>query len=386
MKLYVAALIVGGLTGAATSSLLYALTWATAAREAHAWIYWGLGPAGALITVLYGRYGREAARGTKLVIAGESVPFVMAPLIWFTTVLTHLVGGSAGREGSAVQVGGAVAERVARWFRQSEDHRRVLLVGGIAAGFAAAIGAPLAGILFSLEVLPRERRRARLIPVAALAALASVAFAHVLRAPHLAYPSVRAAYAFPDAWIWTPVAGVVFGVVARLFIKLTHALEGAFARLPLPAPGRTAIGGLILSLLFTNEGLRRYAGLGLDVIQEGLLNPVAWWDPLLKLGLTALTLGAGFKGGEFIPLVFLGTTAGRVLQTYVGTAAPLAALGFGAVFGAAARAPLACAVMVAELFGPSLFPLALVAGGVAHLCAGRVGIYSTQQNRFKRKS
>lgn len=385
MMLTLAAGLVGLLTGVATSGLLYALAWATATRESIAWLPWLLAPAGALIGYVYQTYGRAAAPGNSLIIdeihAPKGViPFRMAPLILFSTTLTHLVGGSAGREGSAVQVGGALAERVARWFRLTGQNRRTLLAAGLSAGFAAAIGAPFAGALFGLEVLAIGGWRLRSVPFATLAAWIAALTAHALRAPHANFPHAAVVLSAPSTWAWTAAAGIIFGLVTRVFITLTHALAKVFSDRRLPAPVATAAGGLILSICFVSLGYGRYAGLGLDVIQSALAGPVDARDWIFKLGFTALTLGAGFKGGEFIPLVFIGSTLGSALAAHAGSV-PLAALGFAAVFGAAAHTPFACAVMAAELFGIEIFPPALLACVLADLCSVHPGIYAGQPRR-----
>ena len=379
MIVLVAALI-GGATGVATSILLYALRAVTELRLDHPALLYGLAPAGLLTAELYRRFGRTSAAGTNLILdeihaPRAPVPLRLAPLILFTTTLTHLVGGSAGREGSAVQMGGALAERLARAFDVSAEDRRALLTAGLAAGFAAAIGAPLAGAVFGVEVLGRGAWRRGALAPALVAAGVAVLVARALHAPHGAYGPVAVDLARPALWPIALGAGVVFGLTARAFVIATHAVEGTFARLP--ALARPVVGGALLSALYLGFDLTRYAGLGLDVIERSLSQPTAWSDPVLKFLLTALTLGSGFKGGEFIPLVFIGTTLGAALSVFAPTV-PLAALGFGAVFGAAANTPLAGALMAAELFGAGLFWPALVAGLAAFAVSGHPGIYRAQ--------
>ncbi|NBV42714.1 voltage-gated chloride channel family protein, partial [bacterium] len=175
------------------------------------------------------------------------------------------------------------------------------------------------------------------------------------------------------------VAGVVFGGAARLFCRITYHVESLFSRIKYP-PLRPCLAGGMLVLAYQAVGTTRYAGLGIDTIQQALQIPVSILDPILKAAFTALTLGGGFKGGEFVPLVFIGTTLGSAMSVLVpGSGALLATVGFAAVFGAAANAPFACAVMAIELFGIRVAPFAIAGCMVAHFVSGKIGIYKGQR-------
>jgi H+/Cl- antiporter ClcA len=292
----------------------------------------------------------------------------MAPLILVSTVLTHLFGGSAGREGTVVQMGASLADQLTR--RETSARRTALLQAGAGAGFGAALGTPLAGMIFGLEVIAR---RSNAWLECFLAAIAAFATTLLLRAPHTHYPPVNVPA--PDFKLLAIAAGagVLFGLTARAFVLLTHAIEKLQKRFVKYPPLRPVVGGVLLVAFFTLTSSLRYAGLGLPVIQQSLSETASWWDPLLKAFYTALTIGSGFKGGEFIPLVFIGTTLGSALGF-----SWLAAVGFSSVFGAAANTPLACAVMAMEIFGWTIAPYALLAGFIAFLVSGHPGIYKTQ--------
>lgn len=338
---------------------------------------------------MYHYFGGLAGRGHNLVLdeihePTKIVPARMAPFVLGGTLLTHLCGGSAGREGTAVQMGAALADQLGFVFRLDVEERRSLLMAGAGAGFGAAIGAPVAGVVFGMEVIRAGRFRLRAFGECLVASGAAALVSRLLHAPHTQYPAVGPV---PFEWhlpILAGTVGILFGLTARLFVAFEHGLEKIFQCLPYP-PVRPLLGGIALVALFYWEGSGRYCGLGIETVQQALAVPVSGWDPPLKLGFTALTLAAGFKGGEFIPLVFIGATLGSVIAGVLGTSVPLfAALGFAAVFGAGANTPLACAVMAAELFGLPLFPYAAVACYAAYLVSGHPGIYRAQRREGRK--
>lgn len=370
----------GVLAGIAASFFLWALWFVTDVRTAHPMIIWALPLAGLFIGWLYHHYGHDLSAGSSLILdeihqPKNSLPLKMAPYIFLTTVLTHFFGGSAGREGTAVQMGGALADQVARWFRVSIVERKALLMAGLGAGFGAAIGTPIAGFIFGMEVV---RGKNRMFPwfESLLAAGSAYATALLLRAPHSHFSQVVIPALDFVSLIWVAVAACVFGLAARIFMEGTHWVERGFCRVLRYPPLRPALGGLLLLAFFWLEGSDRYAGLGIPVIQAVLVEPGRVWDPLLKAVFTAFTLGSGFKGGEFIPLVFIGSTLGSALGLWIPLPAVfLASLGFASVFAGAAGAPIACAVMAVEIFGVALAPYALAACLISALFKGSRTIY-----------
>lgn len=311
------------------------------------------------------------------------IPLSMAPFILVGTVLTHLFGGSAGREGTAVQMGASLSDQLSRFFSIEPEERKILLTTGAGAGFGAAIGTPWAGVIFGMEVVRAGRIKPFAVIESILASFTAYFVTKLLQAPHSQYPDISH---LPFSWttlFWVLIAGVIFGFAALLFIRLTHLIEKlqSFIRYP---PLKPFIGGLILVGLYYWMGTERYAGLGIPVIGEALTHVVSFFDPFLKAGFTAITLGSGFKGGEFIPLVFIGTTLGSALSTLIPVSfSLLAACGFAAVFGGAANTPLACAVMAIEIFGIDIAPYAIAACYVSYLCSGTRSIYRSQKYEGK---
>lgn len=318
----------------------------------------------------------------------KPIPGRMAPLIFVGTLLTHLVGGSAGREGTAVQMGASLSAALGQWLRVSLAERKILMVAGMASGFATAVGAPWAGFLFGLEVLTVGQLHFFAFLECLIAVGAGTLAFSAWGAEHTHYfipqiPSLNLTSLWP---LLGPLlaAGLAFGLLARVFIGGTHGLEKALHRwLPNPIY-RPAVGGILLAALFWIEGTFRYCGLGIEVIQESLRTSVSLRDSLFKLLFTTLTLAFGFKGGEFIPLVFMGSTLGSALAPGLGVDPGfVAALGMAATFGAAGKIPLTCWLLAIEMFGLPIAPYAAIVGITSYWCSGKSSIYKTQKQRTK---
>ncbi len=303
----------------------------------------------------------------------------MAPFILAGTVLTHLFGGSAGREGTAVQMGASLADQLSKFFKIDPVERKILLTAGAGAGFGAAIGAPWAGVIFGMEVINVGRLRLFALFECFIASFVGFYTTKFLGAPHTHYPSVVIPNFEWNLLIYVAVAGVLFGLSAQVFTRFTHVVEHTCQRWITYPPVRPLLAGVLLILLYWLEGSYQYDGLGLQYIQQALVQQGEWHVPLYKGFFTALTVGSGFKGGEFIPLVYIGSTLGSALAQILPVAAPfLAALGFAAVFGGASNTPIACSLMATEIFGLQIAPYALLACFMSYYFSGHSGIYRSQ--------
>lgn len=389
LKWLVLALVVAALAGSASALFLVALDLATATREAHRWLVALLPLAGFAVGWVYLKVGQSVEAGNNLLIdeihdPQAVVPLRMAPLILASTVVSHLFGASVGREGTAVQMGGALADQLSHLFERRPGDRRILLMAGISAGFASVFGTPLAGAVFGLEVLAigglwGRLRHDALLPCF-IAAVAGAQVTELWGVHHTLY----AVGAVPPLSLWGLAAalltGAVCGGVGRLFAGATHAATGFMKRRIAYPPLRPLIGGAVIAAaLFALDGWR-YAGLGIPVIQEAFTQPVAPWDFAAKLAFTVASLGSGFKGGEVTPLFYIGATLGNALAPLLHQPfALLAALGFVAVFAGAANTPLACTLMAIELFGAPIGVYAALACVASYACSGRQGIYRAQR-------
>ncbi|MBN8618353.1 MAG: voltage-gated chloride channel family protein [Anaerolineae bacterium] len=377
---------VGLLAGTASAIFLAALDWATATRVAHPPIIFLLPLAGLALGWVYHRYAGTAARGNNLIIEQlhlnrDPLPRRMAPFILLGTVWTHLFGGSAGREGAAVQMGGSLADALRRLLNLQGEDRRWMILAGISGGFGSVFGTPLAGVVFALEVQNTGRVRYEgLIPCLAAALVGDLTtrawgIAHT-HYPHLADPGLQ-----PTLLLLVALAGIIFGLTSLLFIELTHRIKHLAARRLASPPLRPLVGGLIVLVLALLLGTQDYLGLSLPLIrqsvEQGDVFPLAF---LLKLIFTAITLGTGFMGGEVTPLFVIGSTLGYTLGTLLGLDPHwLAMLGFVAVFAGASNTPLACTLMGIELFGGGAAIYIGLACFIAYVASGHRSIYLTQR-------
>ena len=376
--------LIGLLSGSASALFLVALEWVTQIREYNNWIIWLLPIGGLIIGLVYHYYGASVTKGNNLLLEEyenpqQPIPFKMAPLVLIGTLITHLVGGSAGREGTAVQMGGAIADQFSNWFQLNKSDRKTILILGISAGFASVFGTPLAGALFALEVVYFSKINLKSVLfsfIVAYVAYYTVEFWQV-KHTHYSIPSL------PDIneinLLWTIGVGILFGLAALLFSRTTHFWSRLFSKYITYAPFRPLIGGTILAIIIIFIGTTKYVGLGVPEIVNAFSTPNESYDFLLKILFTGFTLGAGFKGGEVTPLFFVGATLGSALSVVVPLPiALLAGMGFVAVFSGATHTPIACTVMGMELFGIESGFFVGIACVVAYFVSGSVGIYHSQ--------
>lgn len=375
----------GVASGACAWALFRVLTWATSLRQANPWLVLGLPVAGLITGLAYHRWGREAVRGSNLIIDEvhqpvQSLPLKGGVLAFVATVLTHLVGGSVGREGTVVQMSATLADQIPRGITLGFEERKRLLIAGVASGFAAAVDAPWAGMIFGMEVLTVGRFSVFGWFQALVAAQIAARTGGLLGMQHLPSPEVSVPV-FEVRWIpWVLMVGVVFGLSGRIFVFLTHLVSDLFSKGLRYPPLRPFLGGALLVILFKVEGSDRFMGLGTEIIQGAFSNPGSFELAPFKVLFSALTVGSGFRGGEFVPLVFVGATTGNFLSTLLPVTAPLlTALGFVAVFAGVANTPIACTVLAMELFGPSMGVYALLACLLSFAVSGKSGIYPSQR-------
>ena len=383
-KWLVITLVTGALIGSASALLLVSLDYVTNYRESHLWIIALLPIGGLAIGLMYHYWGGSVVKGNNYLIdeinsPKSIIPFKMAPLIFIGTVITHLFGGSAGREGTAVQMGGAIADQFSRIFKMNTYDRRIMIIIGISAGFASVFGTPLAGAIFALEVIVIGRMRYEAILPSFLAA----SFAHLAC---IAWGVHHTHYSIPDAVglsleniFWVILVGILCGLTALLFSKMTHLWSSLAKNRIQYAPLRPFVGGIVLVIAIWLLGTTKYIGLGVPTIVASFTEQQEWYAFLLKILLTTFTIGVGFKGGEVTPLFFIGATLGSALFAIIPLPmALLAGLGFVGVFAGATNTPIACTLMGLELFGVSNGLYLGLVCVVAYLFSGHSGIYTSQ--------
>lgn len=376
---------VGVLSGSASALLLVSLSLATKIRESHVWIVWLLAPAGFFVGLMYHHLGRSVEAGNNLILEEihqprKTVPLRMTPLILLGTFLTHLFGGSAGREGTAVQTGGSLADQLSGPLRLASRDRRILLMAGMSAGFGSVFGTPLAGAVFGVEVLSIGELDLRGLAPCLLASFAGDIVTRAWRVQHTIYRVSSVPSMSVSGILSSVAAGFAFGAVATAFAKATHGLTRLMKSRIRFAPLRPMLGGAVVSLAVFSLGTTKYIGLGIPTILDSFSEPLPSYDWLGKLLFTVVTLGSGFKGGEVTPLFFIGSTLGNALSHLLPLPfSLLAAMGFVAVFAGAANTPIASTLMAVELFGGEVGAFAGIACMVSYLCSGQGGIYHAQR-------
>ena len=381
------ATLTGLLAGTASALLLWSLNWATSIRESHHWLIAFLPVAGLAVGCMYHYVGSKVEAGNNLLLeeihselATNTIQFRMTPLILIGTFLTHLFGGSAGREGTALQTGASLADQLAKPFRLSPSQRRTLLMCGISAGFASVFGTPLAGTVFGLEVLTIGSLSYEALLPCLVAAFAGDLTTRAWRIHHTVYTVTGTLAVSPKTLALAALAGVAFGLCAMAFSRLTHAIGDQFKRRIAWPPLRPFIGGIVVAAAVFAMGTTKYIGLGIPTIVAAFHGPQPPYDWALKLLFTAVTLGAAFKGGEVTPLFFIGATLGNALAYGLPLGhSLLAGMGFVAVFAGAANTPIASSLMAFELFGSEAGVYCAIACVVSYYFSGSRGIYRSQR-------
>ena len=383
LKWFALAAVTGAVGGAVGALFHLSVEYVTGVRKAHSWIVFLLPVGGLVIAGLYKLSGKKDIGTNEILDAVRSpqgVPVLLAPLIFVSTVITHLFGGSAGREGAALQLGGSIAGLIGKISRLDEKDMHIKTMCGMSAVFSALFGTPLTATIFALEVISvGVFYYSALVPciVASLAALA-ISNAFGIAPTHFTF----ALTAVPKLLLLRVAAlAAVCSLMSILFCVTMHGTERLFAgRIQNPWL-RIAAGGAIVVVLTLLVDTGDYNGAGMDVITRAIEGGQAAPDAFFwKLLFTAVTIGSGFKGGEVVPTFFIGATLGCVLGGLLGIPAGFAAaLGLVCVFCGAVNCPIASIVLSIELFGAGQLVYFALACGIAYMLSGYFGLYSSQK-------
>lgn len=378
--------LIGILAGSASALFLASLDWATQTRLSNPQILYLLPLAGLAIGWVYHHFAGAAAMGNNLVIEEihsnqARIPFRMSPLVLLGTLITHFFGGSAGREGTAVQMGASLADTLRRLLNLGAEDRRLMIMAGVSGGFGSVFGTPVAGFVFGMEVQTVGRIRYEGIVPCLVAAYIGDLVTRLWGVGHTHYPAIAHFEVNTALLLMVVLAGLLFGLASTLFVELTHLIKQATSSWINYPPLRPFFGGLVIVLLSLLLGTQDYLGLGIPLLQTSLSGGAVLASAfILKLIFTSITLGTGFLGGEVTPLFVIGATLGSSIGSLFGIDTGfMASIGFVSLFAAASNAPLASALMAIELFGGNSALYIVLGCMVAYLASGYQGIYATQR-------
>lgn len=376
--------LISTLSGSASALFLYTLDLVTSYRVNHISIIYLLPFAGLLVGLAYHYFGDRANHGNNLLLdefhsPKDIIPFRMAPMVYIGTLISHLFGASVGREGTALQMGGSIADQFSKYLNLDEKDRKKIIIIGISAGFASVFGTPLAAAFFALEVFHTRRIKIQYI-------FYSLISAYIAHYTCLAWGITHSTFIIQNIpafslinIFWIINAGVIFGLIAYLFTNFSHFFTDVSTRWIKFPPFRPFVAGLIILIFYVFFDFQKYMGLGIPTIKEAFISPLESKDFLIKLLLTTFTIGFGFKGGEVTPLFFIGACLGNALVWFIPLPVGLlAGLGFVAVFAGATNTLVACILMGVELFGIQTSPFVIIACVLAYLFSGHKSVYASQ--------
>lgn len=383
------AALTGVTVGLVSSAFYFVLSFVTIIREQNDWMIYLLPLAGLVIVALYHLMKYEKDGGTNLVISavhsGDRIPLRMTPLIFISTALTHLCGGSAGREGAALQIGGSIGNGLGTLFKFDEKDKHVIIMCGMSAAFSTLFGTPMAAAIFPMEMVSvGVMYYMALVPcvvssltahgVAVLLGVAGESF-HVTGIPALQLvPSIKVV-----------IVAVICAFISIGFCGLLHKVEELYKKFLKNPFLRIFIGGCAVAILTLLVGSHDYNGAGMHTIKqavEGTVNPEAF---LLKMLFTALTIGAGYKGGEIVPTFFVGATFGCLLGQFIGISPSLcAAIGMISLFCGVTNCPISTLLISFELFGYEGMPYYLLAVAFSYMLSGYSGLYRSQKIMYSK--
>ena len=390
------AVLTGCVVGGASTLFAFVLTAVTSFRQENGWVFFLLPVAGLIIVFLYQTFWKNDGGANQVfatIASRDDVPLRAAPLVFVSTALTHLTGGAAGREGAVIQLGGSIGNQLGRWLPLDKEDRHVMVMCGMAAAFSALFGTPLTAAMFAMEVTSVGVLYYAAIVPCVLSAIIGLWVAQLCGVPPTAFSLQGVPNLTPVTLLQCIGMGVLFALLSILFCRMMHAAPRLYDKyLPNPVARAAAGGALVIALTFLvwlwNPGTYDYNGAGTAVIHAaigGEARPEAF---LLKMLFTTITLGAGFKGGEIVPVFFTGATFGC-------TAAPLlglhpsfgAGLGMVCVFCGVTNCPMTSLLLSLELFaGDSLgmftgqsLGLFAVCIAVSYMLSGYYGLYSEQK-------
>ncbi len=389
-KWLVAGCVVGVIVGAVSCAFGHTLAYVNDVRERYPYIVFGLPCAGLVIVFLYQFFKDGDDKGTNTIVASiqtsSEIPFRMAPLIFVSTAITHLFGGSAGREGAAIQLGGSIAKKMARMLKLDANNQRIIIMCGMSAGFSALFGTPMAAAVFSMEVISVGIMHYSALVPCVTASMIAHFVAEGFRLKGEAFPVAEVPAMNAESFFQMVVFAAVVGGVSLLFCLILHSAEHLYKKYFVNPYLRIFAAGCIVVAFALLLRTDLYLGSGMGMIErifhgdKEALRTIPWFAFLLKMLFTALTLGGGFKGGEIVPSLCIGAAFGSMSAALMGLPMPLiAACGMVGVFCGVTNCPITSLLIAFELFGGEGMPYYLVTIAVSYMLSGYQGLYKAQR-------
>ena len=373
--------VIGGILG---SVFHLSIDYVTELRVKHDFLIFILPVGGLLIAALYYLFSSQGRIDTNRVIESvrkdKNVPLVMIPLIFISTVVTHMLGGSAGREGAALQLGGSIGYNFGKLIRLKKSDMHIIVMSGMSAVFAALFGTPLTAAIFSLEVTSVGAfHYAGLLPcVVSSVTAAQIAKSFNLHPVH--FSGIEFGAITPSLILQVIFLAVLCALVSILFCTAIKKCESLMDKLIKNSFLRAFAGGIIIVVITILSGTRDYNGAGMDIVARAVGGEALPWAFLLKIIFTAITISAGFKGGEIVPAFFIGSTFGCVIAPLIGLDSAIgAAIGFVALFCGVVNCPIASIILSLEVFGANGLLFFAIACSVSYMMSGCFGLYDSQK-------
>lgn len=382
--------VVGIIVGIVGILFHFGIEIATEYRIAHPWILWLLPFGGLAIVYFYHLEGMDKDRGTNFVLVSvrtnESITLKMAPLIFISTIITHFFGGSSGREGAALQLGGSIAGKLGRILELDEKDERIMTMCGMSAAFAALFGTPIASVVFSMEVISVGIMHYSAIVPCTISALIGAGLSSYFGIKPTAFLLTGTPQGISFSMCINVLFFGVIGAVLSILFCTTMKKVSALYKTYFPNPyKRVFVGGCTVIALTYIVGTRDYNGAGMDVIQWAFYGGIEPFAFLLKIVFTAVTLGTGFKGGEIVPSFFVGATFGATISSFMELSPSFgAALGMAALFCGVTNCPLSAVVLSVELFGGENIAYYMLVCAISYMLSGYYGLYSEQKIMYSK--
>ena len=383
VKWLMLAVLVGCIVGAASTLFSFVLKGVTNYRKENGWIFYLLPVMGLIIVFLYEKFGKDDG-GTNQVLSTvrsqDDVPLLSAPLIFISTAFTHLAGGSAGREGAAIQLGGSIANQLGRWIHLDEEDRHVIVMCGMSAAFSALFGTPMAAAVFALEVVSVGVMYYTALMPCMIASLIASGFAAGMGVTPEAFHVVDIPELTIETGLKMGVVAAGCAVVSIVFCMVLNGVAGTYGKYFKNPYIRVVVGACLVIGITMLLGTTDYMGAGAELIEKAVEDGQArTFDFLWKLILTALTMRAGFRGGEIVPSFCIGATFGCMMGNWIGLSPSIcAACGMAAVFCGVTNCPITSILIAFEMFGFKGVSFYLIAVSISYAASGYYGLYKDQ--------